>query len=156
VTAMIPDSGRHVAVFRIPQKGGGYSWNRKPVMAWDSFGNPLVVDLGRLSNAHDVPYFHVLLEGHGPVVGIAPGGGWHIKWRDPEDGEISSSPVVGWAIHADGTCLPLDTDALGCAAMPGDDGVPHMEAVLYHPDIQPRPWEIPARQAVPPKNGATP
>ncbi len=62
------------------------------------------------------------------VIQVIPGGGWMI-WREGGHEEWSQ-PVVGWALHANGTVTVLDTDMTGFADRPG--GGEQFE--VWHPD----------------------
>lgn len=65
-----------------------------------------------------------------PVVAAIPGGGWRIEYKD-DDGTPLISPVLAWAIHADGTCKPIDVDPSGWC----DDPLTAANFIrVYHPD----------------------
>ena len=149
---MIPDNGRHEAVFRHPQVDGTHWTEHKPVVAWSDDGDALVVHENCLQIACNLADFNWIVEADMPVVGIASGGDWRMERRF-SDGTIWDAPVIGWAVRADGTAFPLETDALGAAEVAGDG-----EFVIYHPGETPQTHRLQARTADSSRteNGTTP
>lgn len=153
---MIPDNGQHNAVFHRPHGDGTHWVDTQPVIAWSDSGEALVLHNNCLEIACNLPHFKRIDEGDAPVVGIAPGGGWRIE-RRYGSGLLRDQPVIGWAVRADGSAFPIETDADGFVRHPLD-GELTSDYVIYHPSETPQTHRLSNRDVQPgdePKNGAT-
>lgn len=94
----------------------------KPVVAWDKNGNALVIDPrhNELTDAANLPGF-LALEKKERTVAALPPGAWVAQFKDDDDGSVWSTPLIGWAVHDDGTATPLIATADGLADNPDGD-----------------------------------
>ena len=133
---MIPADHNLMAVFEGPN---GKPSASRAVVAWADDGHPMVLGERGLLRAEalsvneDVGTFRRVTdrsEGFPPYIAAIPGGGWMVDtlW---DDGECTTSPVLLWAILADGTATPIDTDHAGMTSSALDGGERHY---VYHPD----------------------
>lgn len=123
---MIPAGGDHFASYT----ENGKHRSRK-VIAWNDDGHAMVAGRAGLVPAHTLPGFETLYEkGDERVLTALPGGGWMVDWKNDGDDEWTTTPVLLWAVHADGTASPMDADHYGETgnAMSAD------RCYLYHPD----------------------
>lgn len=110
---MIPASPGYSASFHKTDK---HMPHDLPVVAWDNDGNALVVDEaeGHLVPANRFSNFDGLTYDANHHIGLIPATGWKIRWpkheHQPED---ITDPLIGWAIRADGTGVPLAADNNG-------------------------------------------
>jgi hypothetical protein len=82
--------------------------------------------MGRFTQLHEMA---------GPVVAAIPGGGWLIECTDDTD-DTWTDPILAWAIHADGTAIPLNTDSSGVT----DNATHGLKSYrIYHPASTPVP-----------------
>lgn len=83
----------------------------EPVVAWSDSGHPLIVHQGVLTSADQVEGF-VGIDLSASYVGVIPGGGWRIAWRET-DGTITEVPVLAWAMDSAGEMKPITCDRSG-------------------------------------------
>ncbi len=90
--------------------------DRRPVVAWDDEGYPMVYsrDAGSLVRADVVSDFTGGVFRTPPAAALVPGGGW--LCRDMETGVVT--PVVVWAVDGRGASAPLVADTYGGLAAP--------------------------------------
>ncbi|WP_435120733.1 hypothetical protein [Micromonospora tulbaghiae] len=110
---MIPANPGYAASFKKTNKNMG---NLLPVIAWDDEGHALVLDEdeGQLVRASRFSNFDGVTYDANHYIGAIHAPGWKIRWpkneRQPED---IVDPLIGWAIRADGTGIPLALDVDG-------------------------------------------
>jgi hypothetical protein len=123
---MIPATGSFFAHY------DGVDAQPRKVIAWSDKGSPMVLGDGGLVTAQTFPGFNrVIRRGDlAPAVAALPGGGWMVDtlW---EDGDVTATPVLLWAVHSDGTATPMDTDHNGETSSALHSGERHY---VYHPD----------------------
>ena len=110
-------------------------WSHKPVIAFDDDGHPLVVGDGERDRSLVRADVYANCDGVGDdpypsVIALLPAGGWRVVWSQ-EGGTEWSQPLVGWALRADGSVVPLDTDATGSVE---ELGSLHGKYRIYHPE----------------------
>lgn len=110
---MIPATARYEASYR-HEKDGRAHFTTKPVIAWGDDGAALVADMktGRLCDADSWSNFAGLAMADAEVVGVIPGGSWRAE-HSTDDGDVESTPVLAWLVHADGSCTPTIADRDG-------------------------------------------
>ncbi|MFE5189211.1 hypothetical protein [Streptomyces sp. NPDC056628] len=110
---MIPATTAYEASYRHESNGRAH-FTSKPVIAWSDDGAALVVDMktGRLRDADSWNNFAGLREATAAVIGAVPGGSWRAE-HSTEEGDIESTPVLAWLVHADGYCTPTVADRDG-------------------------------------------
>lgn len=94
----------------------------KPVAAWGDNGTALILDekRGGLRPARDFSNFVRVAEADTlPAVAAIPGGGWQFEYAE-DDGSTSRSPVIGWAVDANGWATPIAADLEGGYGEPED------------------------------------
>lgn len=93
-------------------------WSHRPVIAFsEDDGHPLVIGDGKRDRDLIRAGTYANYDGMGDdpypaIVALLPAGGWRVAWPQ-EDGTEWSQPLVGWGLRADGSVVPLDTDATG-------------------------------------------
>jgi hypothetical protein len=123
---LIPADRSHYAIY---ENTKGRQTARRPVIAWDDDGHPLVVGPQGLRRAEDLGRFVRLFENAAPVLSAIPGGGWLIECTDDE-GVTWTDPIMAWTIHADGTAIPIGVDSDGVT----DDATQGLASYrIYHP-----------------------
>lgn len=131
---MIPARG-HVISFKLEPTEGRRPWERRPVIAWDDDGRPLIA--GRRSlvypDAIDVidgqPVTSWRLDEDDGYEATVPGGGWMVTQRFAE-GDTRTTPVVAWQISPDGWGRPLIADPDGVITADNDTAT---ETTYWHP-----------------------
>lgn len=128
---MIPASQPFEARYRHGEKGN-FHYTTKRVVAWDNEGYPLVVgrDGCQLDRANSWSNFQDVGPVDSAVVAALPGAGWLAEYRE-DDGGLTTSPVVAWLVHADGSLNPMDTEPGGLVEDPTTVG---NFIRIYHPD----------------------
>jgi hypothetical protein len=103
-----------VARFRHTDDGGGERFSTRPVEAWSSDGDALVVDWrsGQLKPAHSCGGFVDVDLGDGDVVAAVPGGGWRVQLVG-KDGSTRTEPVLAWTVNSAGGFEPVGPDSSG-------------------------------------------
>lgn len=130
---MIPADGSHCVQY---ERGSG-ALPRRPVVAWDDEGAPLVVGRRGLVPAFELGAVQRIVRDQHPAVAAVPGGGWLIDCKD-DDGITWTLPILAWTVHADGSTTPLTTDADGVTS-DATEGL--AEYRIYHPDEKLPPGE---------------
>lgn len=125
---MIPADGEHFAQYT--REDGQHGTSQK-VIAWANNGDAMVLGEAGLVPAQNLPGFQRIYRGvnASPIVGAIPGGGWLVDSL-MDDGEWVTAPVLAWAVHADGTASPIDTDYAGETG----DARAAERCYIYHPD----------------------
>lgn len=122
---MIPADGTYFAYYDVANVS-------RQVVAWNDKGSPMVLGDNGLVTAQTLSGFHRVFRraNLGPTVAALPGDGWMVDtlW---EDGECTTTRVLMWAVHADGTATPMDTDHNGETSSALHGGERHY---VYHPD----------------------
>lgn len=127
---MIPAAQPYSASFRQDDKK--FPVDHVPIVAWDDEGHGLIMAerKSKLVRAKDEPGFQGIYPDAVATVAVTPGAGWLIEYRDAED-VVTTSPVIGWAVQADGNGFALDVAEDGncvCA------GLKKGFRRVYHPD----------------------
>src|SRR5919109_1055159 len=129
---MIPATIPHYALCNGTQ-GPMKDTHRHPIVAWDDDGCGLVLHppSSRLTRAEDMAGFLEIVEDVAPVVAVIPGGGWLVEYGDPDGQGLHTSPVVGWAIRANGDAFAFESDEDGTFEVAAE---PSGYRRVYHPD----------------------
>ncbi len=135
-TSLIPAPSGIVARYKL-EGDGRVHFTEKAVIDFDDDGHPLVVGDGKRDRSLARADVYANYDGLGDdpypsVVTLLPAGGWRVAWPQ-KDGTEWSQPLVGWGLHADGSIVPLDTDATG--SVEELDSL-HGDYRIYHPDQQ--------------------
>lgn len=88
---------------------------QQPVEAWSDDGEPMVIDdqTGKLIEATSYNNFlGVCMSDNEDPVQLMPALGWRV-WRIDEKGEPWFATLVAWALCADGSIFPMETDDNG-------------------------------------------
>lgn len=115
---MIPAYQPYEANYK--HQSGDYTYlSDKPVIAWDDDGNALVVDekAGKLRAANSYANFDSVTPVAAPVIAAIPAHGWIAEFKDDSGGTFKS-PLVAWAVRADGTLEPVHVDSDGLSDDP--------------------------------------
>lgn len=129
---MIPAVYPMYARFEQPGVGDRKYHTAKRVLAWDDEGRALIASErgDALCRATDYSNFSHLSETDGtdgPAVALIPAGGWRVERTD--DGKRWSQPLIGWALRADGSVVPMETDSQGLVLEVND-----ADYRIYHDD----------------------
>lgn len=126
---MIPANGEYMATYA---NKDGLPARPREVVAFNDRGDAMVLGKTGLVPAQDLPGFERIVRSGTShrVIAALPGGGWMVDtmW---EDGVCTTAPVLLWAVHADGTATPIDTDFNGETSEATGNGERHY---VYHPD----------------------
>lgn len=126
---MIPANGEYFAHYG---RENGKPAPAREVIAWSSNGEALVLGRTGLRPADQLSGFEGVHHhaDRSKVVAAIPGGGWLIDWKNDEDDEWTTSPILFWAVQADGTAAPVEVDTYGetGSALAAD------RCYVYHPD----------------------
>lgn len=112
----------------------------KKIVAFDDDAYPYVISENterRLVRAAQYANFDGIVDDpYPPIVAIAPANGYRVEFTDPSNGAKYSSPLVGWALKADGDVIALDVDSDGAINELEYSRTSRQEFRIYHPDAK--------------------